>query len=63
MTCNKIKGIRCGLIHDNYTGVIAKKKLNCNVIAMGERIVGSEVALFAINAFLNSQFEASKENL
>lgn len=44
MGCNKTNGIRCGLSHDFYTAKYAKEVLNCNVIAMGERVIGVDVA-------------------
>jgi ribose 5-phosphate isomerase B len=45
IAANKMKGVRCGLCHDYYTAQMAKTKDNCNAIAMGERVIGKEVAL------------------
>ena len=44
MAANKTKGIRAGLSHDHYTAVYSKEVMNCNVIALGERVTGPEMA-------------------
>ena len=50
-----MKGIRCGLCHDYYTAQMARTKDNCNCIAMGERVIGKEVALQMLDVFLDSE--------
>lgn len=44
MGCNKMRGIRCGLSHDYLTAKYSRENLNCNVLSMGERIIGVGVA-------------------
>ncbi|CAK86129.1 unnamed protein product (macronuclear) [Paramecium tetraurelia] len=50
---NKVKGIRCGQIND-YNSAKQAAEIGCNVIALGSRILGIEVAKQVIDAFLNS---------
>ncbi|CAD8162162.1 unnamed protein product [Paramecium pentaurelia] len=50
---NKIKGIRCGQINDYYSAKQAAQ-IGCNVIALGSRIVGIEMAKQIIQTYLNS---------
>jgi len=57
IAANKFKGIRCALCHDSYTAQMAKSKDHCNVIALGGRVTGSEVAKQCLDVFLESPFE------
>lgn len=44
IAANKIKGIRAGLCHDAYTSQMTREHNNANVLAIGERSTGCEVA-------------------
>jgi len=57
IAANKIRGIRCALCHDHYTAKMAKSKDHCNVIALGGRVIGAEVAKEAVDTFIESAFE------
>ena len=54
MTANKTPGVRCGLCHDTYTAEMARAKERCNVVALGERTVGKEVAKQIVDTFLDT---------
>lgn len=58
IAANKIRGIRCALVHDSFTAKMARVHNNANVIAFGERVIGSGVAKEALSVFLSSQFES-----
>merc|ERR1712196_468843 len=45
IAANKCKGIRCALCHDYYSAQMCRVHNNANVLAMGERTLGSAVAL------------------
>eukprot|EP00825_Cyclidium_porcatum_P047456 TRINITY_DN7721_c0_g1_i1.p1 TRINITY_DN7721_c0_g1~~TRINITY_DN7721_c0_g1_i1.p1 ORF type:complete len:102 (+),score=23.33 TRINITY_DN7721_c0_g1_i1:163-468(+) len=62
MACNKVKGIRCAVCHDYFTAHVAKAKMNCNMISMGDRVVGLEVAKQIVDTFLNTKYENTEEN-
>ena len=57
IAANKIKGIRCGLCHDHYTAVMTRRHNNANVLALGGRVVGVEVAKEIVDAFLETAFD------
>jgi ribose 5-phosphate isomerase B len=56
IAANKVPGIRCALVHDHLTTRLAKEHTNCNVIAMGERIIGTSQAETIVDAFITSEF-------
>src|SRR2546430_1400788 len=44
MVANKVPGIRCALCHDVTTARLARAHNNANMLALGQRVVGSDVA-------------------
>lgn len=56
LAANKVKGIRCGVCSDTTTAHLIKEHNNANVIAMGARIVGSELAKDIVKAYLEAEF-------
>ncbi len=60
IAANKVKGSRCALVHDTFTGEMARKHNDCNVIALGARVVGVGVAEAALLAFRDTPFEGGR---
>ena len=60
MVCNKFKGIRCALCHDEYTARMSRQHNNANIIAMGGRVVGSSVALAMIGTYFAEEFAGGR---
>ncbi|KAH3760413.1 ribose 5-phosphate isomerase B [Pelomyxa schiedti] len=56
IACNKVKGIRCALCHDHYTAIMARQHNDANVLALGGRVTGPEVAKDIVKAFLAEKF-------
>ena len=44
ITANKFRGIRAAVCHDNFSAERSILSNNCNVLCMGERIIGHELA-------------------
>ncbi len=57
MVANKIAGIRCALCHDVTTARLARAHNDANMLALGQRIVGSEVARDIVRAWLETPFD------
>ena len=53
---NKVKGVYAGVCHDVYSAERLCKSNNAQIITMGERVVGPEVAKKVIDAWLESEF-------
>ncbi len=56
IAANKIDGIRCAHCTDTYSAAMAKQHNNANVIAIGARITGSELAKCIVKSWLESEF-------
>ena len=57
MAANKIRGVRASVCHDYYSAVMARKIFDCNVITIGGRVIGSEIAKQITKAFLATKCE------
>lgn len=57
MTANKFKGIRAAVCHDIFSAERAKLSNNANVICLGERVIGSEVAKRLLDEWLELSFK------
>jgi ribose 5-phosphate isomerase B len=60
ISANKVKGIRAALVHDAYTARMARQHNDANVVCLGERVTGSEVAKDAVKVFLGTEFEGGR---
>ncbi|CAM3765842.1 ribose 5-phosphate isomerase B [Alkalicoccus chagannorensis] len=60
ISANKVKGIRCALVHDMFTAKATREHNNTNVLAMGERIVGPGVAQEIVRIWLETEFEGGR---
>lgn len=56
MTANKCKGIRAAVCHDNYSAERAKLSNNGNVLCMGARVIGVELAKKITEEWLSLSF-------
>ena len=59
VAANKIPGIRAGMCHDTYSAHQGVEHDDMNVIVMGARIIGSELAFECVNAFVGANFIAT----
>ena len=60
IACNKVKGIRCALCGDTYSARMSRAHNNANILALGGRVIGMDLAVEIVNAWLNSEFEAGR---
>jgi ribose 5-phosphate isomerase B len=56
MIANKVEGVFAGTCHDVFSAERLKKSNNANVLTMGERVIGPELAKMVVDAWLNSEF-------
>ena len=62
VAANKIPGIRAGLCHDTYSAHQSVEHDNVNVLVMGARIIGVEVARELLRAFLAARYSAEERH-
>ncbi len=60
ITANRHHGIRCVLAHDVTTARLARQHNDANILALGERVIGLQVALDAMAIFLATPFEGGR---
>ena len=56
ITANKVKGIRACLCHDTYTARQGVEHDDMNVVCIGGRVIGIELAKAVLEAFLEARF-------
>lgn len=60
IVANKVKGVRCGLVWDEWSAEMTKLHNNANCIAMGARPVPEELALKLVGIWLDTEFEGGR---
>ena len=60
IAANKVRGIRAALVHDAYTARMSRQHNDANIVCLGERVTGSEVAKDAVKVFLQTAFEGGR---
>ena len=60
MAANKIAGVRAATVHDATSARLAREHNDANVICVGERLTGPQVALDALDAWLAAEFEGGR---
>jgi D-erythrulose 4-phosphate isomerase len=57
IAANKVRGVRAALTHDIYSAERAAKSNNAQIITMGARVIGPELAKAIVDTFLRSDFD------
>lgn len=60
ITANKIKGIRCALLHDLLSARLTRQHNNTNMMALGAAITGDMLALEIVDTWLTTEFEGGR---
>ena len=57
ITADKVPGVRAALCHDTYSAERARRSNNAQVLTMGARVIGPELAKRIVFVWLNSEFD------
>lgn len=60
IAANKVPGIRCGLCSEPLSAELTRQHNDANVLAMGARIIGPEMARKIVETFLDTEFLGGK---
>lgn len=63
VAANKITGIRAGICHDCYSAHQGVEHDDINVLVLGSRVIGSELAKDLCTTFLNARFTAAERHV
>jgi ribose 5-phosphate isomerase B len=62
VAANKLRGIRAALCGDTYSGHQSREHDDCNVLCVGARVTGVELALEIVRAFVNARFTGEERH-
>jgi len=62
IAANKLKGIRSGVCHDTYTAHQGVEHDDMNVLAIGGRVIGPELAVEVVRAYLGAKFSGEERH-
>lgn len=57
MIANKVEGVYAGVCHDVFSAERLAKSNNAQVLTMGARVIGPELAKMIVDAWIHSEFE------
>jgi ribose 5-phosphate isomerase B len=57
---NRYAGIRAALCHDVTSAQLSRQHNDANVLALGARLIGADVATACVDAFLATPFEGGR---
>ncbi|MFS0597307.1 ribose 5-phosphate isomerase B [Peribacillus frigoritolerans] len=60
IAANKVKGIRCALVHDMFSAKATREHNDTNILAMGERVIGPGLARDIAKIWLTTPFEGGR---
>ena len=63
ISANKVRGIRCALCGDPLSAEMTRRHNDANMLAMGARIIGGELARGIVKAFLETDFSNGKRHI
>lgn len=63
IAANKVDGIYAAICHDTYSAHQGVEHDNMNVLCLGGRIIGTELAREIVSAFLNAEFSGEERHL
>jgi ribose 5-phosphate isomerase B len=62
VAANKVRGVRAAVCHDTYSAHQGVEHDDMNVLCLGARIVGEEVAREAVQAFVSATFSGEERH-
>jgi RpiB/LacA/LacB family sugar-phosphate isomerase len=62
VAANKLPGIRAGLCHDTYSARQGVEHDDMNVLVLGSRVIGEELAWELVQAFLQARFSGEERH-
>jgi len=60
IAANKVKGIRCACCTEPYSALMSREHNDANMLAMGSRVVGGELAKMIVDVWLKGEFAGDR---
>lgn len=63
IAANKVKGIRCVCCSEPYSALLSRRHNDTNMLAMGSRVVGRDLALMIVDQWLSGTYEGGRHQI
>ena len=63
VAANKFRGIRAGTCHDTFSAHQSVEDDNTNVLCLGARVIGPELAIEIVRAYLGAHFSGAERHV
>lgn len=60
IAANKVPGIRAALCHDTFSAQFSREHNDANILTLGERVIGTGLALEIVDTWLKSEFAGGR---
>lgn len=60
ISANKVPGIRAVVCSEPYSALLSRQHNDTNILAMGARVVGGDLALMILDAWLSGEYEGGR---
>ena len=60
LAANKVEGIRAVVCSEPFTAKMSRAHNNCNILALGARVVCAELAKMIVDTWLSTEFEGGR---
>ncbi len=60
IAANKVPGIRCAVVSDEFTARMSRAHNDANILAIGERVVGPGLAIEIVRTWLETEFSGER---
>lgn len=60
IAANKVKGVRAVVCSEPYSALLSRQHNDTNILSLGSRVVGRDLALMIVDAWLSGEFEGGR---
>jgi ribose 5-phosphate isomerase B len=60
IVANRFTGVRAALCHDPFTAGVSRRHNDANVLVLGQRVMGVDLALATLRTWLDTEFEGGR---
>ena len=60
IAANKIRGVRCALLHDHMSARLTRQHNDANMMALGAAVTATPLALELVDIFLSTEFQGGR---
>ena len=62
IAANKVKGVRCALLHETWSAKMTREHNDTNMMAMGAGVVGENLALEIVDIWVGTEFSGDERH-